>query len=218
MTYPLPAMQTDSLEYEVLYDAAVKTAHLGGLTCEIGVRSGGSSELILKGSMNFRPARPHIALDPWGDLPYAMRSVVERRGYDDVMKRSAMKGLYEFAEVNTCDVLVLPWKDTDFFARCATGVPLYIEKFPGQELWNSYTLVHFDGPHESEFLVPEIAFFLGRTPVDGMWVFDDVKDYPHDAEIEPIVLANGFERVDSPLDIHRPEPRKRSYVRRTTWG
>ena len=39
--------RVDSVEYEILINATRQIAHLSGLTCEIGVREGGSSYMIM---------------------------------------------------------------------------------------------------------------------------------------------------------------------------
>ena len=40
-------MKTDSKEYHILINAVSKIKNVDGFTCEIGVREGGSTEMIL---------------------------------------------------------------------------------------------------------------------------------------------------------------------------
>ena len=40
-------MNTDSSEYNILVNAVKQICNVDGMTCEIGVREGGSSKLIL---------------------------------------------------------------------------------------------------------------------------------------------------------------------------
>lgn len=191
---PIPDLGFDSEDYSVLWTAALKTASLGGLTCEIGVRLGGSTEIILRASETVRPSRPHIAIDPYGNLPYKHgNTTVMNPGYDDEMRRGALTGIYQFAEVHAIDVLVIPFQDKDFFRLFSDGVPLYLQHF-SQTLWNEYSLVHFDGPHDTEIIASEIDFFASRMVEQAMWVFDDTQDYNHNS-LEPKILHAGFGRL-----------------------
>ena len=208
MSYPIPQLGIDSHEYELLYYAASASAFLGGLTCEVGVRLGGGSELIMKASTLCRPSRPHIAIDPWGNLPYNARQ--ERPGYDDVMRRETTIQLHTIAERDAVDVLILPWKDSDFFERCASGVPLYLEKFPQTTLWNAYSLVHLDGLHSLDAVMSEVAFFASRIVHKGWIVCDDVRDYEH-THVDAFLLASGFVRDDWTYDVKRQNIRKAAY-------
>lgn len=193
MSYPTLQLDVDSHEYDLLYYAAASSAFLGGLTCEVGVRAGGGSELILKASTLCRPSRPHIAIDPWGNLPYTIRH--ERIGYDDAMRRQCMSQLYAIAERELVDLCVLPWKDTDFFERCASGVPLYLQQFPSVTMWNAYSFVHLDGVHNLDAVMSEVQFFAPRTVPGGWIVCDDVRDYDHDV-IDAFLLSSDFVRDD----------------------
>lgn len=203
-------LPTDSYEYEILCHAAAASASLKGLTCEIGVRAGGSSELILRASMEHRPSRPHIAIDPYGSLPYVYKGVVQPYVYDDAMRREAIKALHEFALTHTLDFMFLPWKDTDFLERCATGVPFYTEAFPDVTCWTEYALVHIDGPHDLESVQRETEFFASRMMNGGWLVYDDVSDYDHQP-IDELLRGQGFIRSDIPLPLTRPSPKKASY-------
>tara|TARA_B110000037_G_C16812902_1_gene380436 strand:+ start:350 stop:628 length:279 start_codon:yes stop_codon:yes gene_type:complete len=63
-------MKTDSTEYDILTDAVTKIKNIAGLTCEIGVREGGSTELILNTLKNTKQNKIHIAIDPFGNIDY----------------------------------------------------------------------------------------------------------------------------------------------------
>lgn len=205
-------LSTDSYEYEILCNAGLMSTSLKGLTCEIGVRAGGSSELIMRTSLE-APAphrRPHVAIDPYGAIPYIYKGVVQPYTYDDAMRREATAALHEFAKTHMLDFMLLPWKDVDFFERCAEGVPFYTEAFPDTTCWNEYALVHIDGPHDVENVQRETAFFAPRMLEGGWIVYDDVSDYDHSG-IDADLRSQGFVRDDSPFPVDRPSPKKAAY-------
>jgi hypothetical protein len=68
-------------------------------------------------------------------------------------------------------------------------VPVYDEY---KKLENKYSFVFFDGPHTNEALVTEIDFFIPRSSIGTMFVFDDIWMYDHNM-IENILFNNGFE-------------------------
>lgn len=194
MNLPNLTMGTDSLEYEFLYEAALNSLDANGISCELGVRRGGSTELILRASMTRRPIRPHVAIDPWGNIPYFTGDApATKLDYTDAMRRKAMRDLYQFAFENTVDLYILPWMDIDFFERCADGIPLYTETY-STRLWKHYSLVHFDGPHDVPSILKEVEFFGPRSPKGAYWVFDDIENYDHKT-VDARVKEFGFTTV-----------------------
>ena len=61
-------MNTDSGEYNILINAVEKIRNVDGMTCEIGVREGGSSKIILDTLKNTNQNKVHIAIDPFGNI------------------------------------------------------------------------------------------------------------------------------------------------------
>ena len=72
---------------------------------------------------------------------------------------------------------------------------------------SQYSLVFFDGPHDTPSLFKELEFFYPRSIVGTRYVFDDVMGYPHDL-IHDDLLKNNFELVES-----GPQLRKKSYIK-----
>ena len=64
-------MNVDSVEYEVLLNAVIAIKNIKGLTCEIGVREGGSTKMILDMMKYTNQKKVHIAIDPFGNIDYS---------------------------------------------------------------------------------------------------------------------------------------------------
>jgi hypothetical protein len=195
---------TDSREYNILWDAARASCSANGASFEIGVRLGGSSEVILRATAEEKSTRVHVGIDPWGSLPYPGCTWT----YPSDQRRTACKALFEFAGDRALDLVILPFKDTDFFEKFWDGVPFYRED--GLQRLTEYSLVFFDGPHDTERVMKEIEFFALRTPIGGYWVFDDVDWWDQWSVMEQPILDLGFERVD---DVSRLPIIKASYRR-----
>ena len=197
MDLPARTLSTDSSSYELLYAAACETALLPGASCEIGVREGGSSELILMATQANKSSRIHIAIDPWGGMPYPMGGgLITGRIYPDAMRQRTLANLYALAHQMELDLIVFPWCDTDFYERCAEGVPFYREETSA--LITSYNLVHIDGPHSTEAVMNAATFFAGRMVDGGQLVFDDVAFYDH-ASVHEFLVAVDYHRTDDGL-------------------
>jgi hypothetical protein len=160
----------DSLEYDLLRHAAeaVMRQQVPGLTCEIGVRAGGGSQEIIEAIAGAPVRTTHVAIDPWGSLPYHQPCP---SAYDNPMKRQCLADLYAYANDLAVDVLVFVLTDAEFFHRFADGVPIYADG--GARRVNEYCLVHFDGPHSIDVIESEMRFFGPRAPVGAQWVIDD---------------------------------------------
>lgn len=204
-------LSVDSGEYEVLMGAAQQSSAVPGASCEIGLREGGSSELMLRVANAIQIQRPHIGIDCWGNLPYLFDNGGRANWtYDDAMRRKCLAELYNIALELNQDLLIFPCKDTEFFERYATGVPFY--RNGSADFITCYSCVHFDGPHTVVDIMREVQFFIPRLSVGGYLVFDDVDMYNH-KPIHTMLMDSGFDRSDTPLDVNRNSPKKASYVK-----
>ena len=134
--YPkvLPA---DSAEYGVLYNAAKKTAHLDGMSLEIGLRRGGGLESLVEGYLAGNPTRPRlfVSVDPYGNIDYAEGNSIVRHDYTNVMKITALSPIYKYIEGKIASGASIDYQfhcleDTEFFARFANGVPCLLYTSP----------------------------------------------------------------------------------------
>jgi hypothetical protein len=187
----------DSGDYELLTRGIAETSHLGGLTCEIGLRRGGGTKVIMDTlsllKQNGQGIRTHIAIDPYGHIPYEHKEgQVVQLDYTNEMRDECLMNLYAYSRLHGIPFIFFNLEDTEFFKRFGDGVPTYnVEK----KIINLYSFVHFDGPHATRPLQDEINFFLPRMQPGACWVFDDVVGYYNHDEIEEYILENGWELV-----------------------
>lgn len=188
-------METDSREYEILINAVIKTKHLDGMTCEIGVREGGATKIILQGSVMLEgQKRTHIAIDPFGNIDYVhWENIVQKLDYTNKMKNKMLMNLYKMCYENDLECLFFPLEDTEFFERYADGVPTYNES---KRIVNEYSLVFFDGPHSVSSVRREFDFFKDRLQWGGFMVFDDIDQYPHMGSVDEYIRGCGYEEYE----------------------
>jgi hypothetical protein len=213
-------MHADGLEYEILYDACQLIKGVEGLTCELGVRKGASSALIMQACIDNEDQRVHIGIDPYGNIEascpkweglqrhgnsHPPKEVITKiaksggdvtdYGYTDELMMQTLPLIYKWCEERQVKFLFFSLEDTEFFKRFADGVPVYDEY---KKIINKYALVFYDVPTKKDgsTKIEECEFFLSRTPKGGIWVFDDVKTYQHE-NVEKKLFEWGFELVIS---------------------
>lgn len=194
-------MVGDGREYSVLYEAARSIVGVPGLTCEIGCRLGGGSEAIIRGLHATGQQRVHIGIDPYENLPNSENETYINIGEKTAvqMRTSFLCSFTPFALELGIRFFLFPISDVAFFKLFNDEeLPIFVSGVP---LRNEYALVHFDGPHVLEHVMPEIEWFAPRTPPGGVWIFDDIQDYDHSIahcrllELGFKVLFSGFVHV-----------------------
>jgi hypothetical protein len=183
----------DSREYSILTDAIKLIKDVDGLSCEIGVREGGSSYMIMKTLLENGDRRIHIGIDPFGNIEYShWENRVDRCDYTNTMKQRTLKELYDWCFQHSAEFLFFPLEDTEFFNKYGDGIPVYNEK---KYIINKYAAVFFDGPHTTKLIKDEIEFFKTRTAIGGVWIFDDIEQYPHMRNIDFYIKSLGFKQL-----------------------
>jgi hypothetical protein len=206
----------DSQEYEILANAALAAKGTPGAVVEIGTRRGGSAKLIIDAMHgNGDSNRPMFCIDPYGNIDLEITNInasihypnqykVEgdpmskddsfktKFDYTNDMRNRIIPSLYYYAYQHGFDFTFFCLEDHEFFKRYPDGVPVYNEV---KSLMNEYAFVFFDGPHTNEAVQEELDFFLPRTPVGGVYVFDDIWMYDHD-KFEQLMFDNGFEILE----------------------
>lgn len=185
----------DSFDYYVLDEAASLVKNTPGILMEIGVREGGGLQYIIDGLLNNHIyGRTVVGLDPYGDLPYEWKEgKIAPWTYSNDMKKTAYKNLFEYVIGKPVNLELITMTDETYFKRYADGVPIY--ETTEEILEDRYALIHYDGPHSLDALKKEMAFFRPRTPIGGIWVFDDVTDfYDHDA-VHKVLTETCFEEI-----------------------
>jgi hypothetical protein len=195
MEYYPRNLGADGREYEVLYGASRLIKGVPGLTCEIGLREGGGTEAIVQGFLDSGEKHLHIAIDPYGGIPYRVPHIERspyKLEYPNKMKMTCLPFIYSWLAKQGVDFLFFCMEDTEFFFRFADGVPTYDLR---KKIINQYALVYFDGPKIIEDVIKEIEFFESRTPPGGVWIFDDTGDYDHAIIIHEMVLNYKFKEI-----------------------
>lgn len=207
---------TDSQEYEILSDAAMRIKDVPGAIVEIGTRRGGSAKIIMDSLDAIgETQRPFFCIDPYGNIEYPETNkaislfnpdfelegdrespdinVNIRRDYDNAMRNRIIPSLYFYAYNKGFDFTFFCLEDTEFFARYADGVPIYnINK----KLINEYAFVFFDGPHTNECIETELNFFLERSVPGSVFVFDDYWMMDHDRVVEEKLFPLGWKTIN----------------------
>ena len=168
----------DSEEYDLLEKWA-KFDCEGHYSCEIGVRQGLGSKIIMDNIIN---NKTHVGIDPYGNLSYQHYdrkytfSWPERwRGefkvdYTDEMRDTLLNDFKEYR--NNGKFVLANMTDTMFMCH-----PDWNEK--------TYAFVHFDGPHMSKDVLTEAVWFANRAAPRARFVFD----YTDKCEMSVIALA-----------------------------
>ena len=160
----------DSEEYDLLEKWA-KFDCEGHYSCEIGVRQGLGSKIIMDNIIN---NKTHVGIDPYGNLSYQHYdrkytfSWPERwRGefkvdYTDEMRDTLLNDFKEYR--NNGKFVLANMTDTMFMCH-----PDWNEK--------TYAFVHFDGPHMSKDVLTEAVWFANRAAPHARFVFDDTDKF-----------------------------------------
>lgn len=175
--------------YHILREAAQHVKSRSGLSCEIGLRLGMGSKII----METNPSRHHIAIDPYGNLGYVSAGRTHKGSYSNTMRNECLKNLYDWSYRNKAEFHFFNLEASEFFERFQDGIPIYGNA--QKHVINKYAIVHFDGQHDLSHVRKEARFFMTRMTDGGILVFDDIDAYKHD-EVEPILLDNNFVVMD----------------------
>lgn len=186
-------LETDSGDYHLITKGIELCKDVQGMTCEIGLRRGGGTKYILD-ALGVHGTKVHIAVDPYGNIEYEHKEGEKvRLDYTNEMRDECLANLYAYTQQLRIPFIFFNLEDTEFFKRFGDGVPVYhLEK----AIHNTYSFVHLDGPHAIEPLKTEIDFFLPRTPIGGVWCFDDIKRYYDHDVIEKILFKEGFVEIE----------------------
>jgi hypothetical protein len=171
----------DSKDYNLLDNwvrgLKVETSKI--LTCEIGVREGLGSKIIMDGIRGQATGDYiHIGIDPYGNLKYQHydNSPAYTADYTNEMRLQLEKDLSDYKEFK-----LFHMTDKEFMRR-------YPEYGP-------FNLVHFDGPHMTKDVLNEAVFFAERSIINTRFIFDDFKGYNMPL-ISNVLEYYGFKEID----------------------
>lgn len=184
----------DSGDYEFLTEGVALSAQIEGICCEIGTRRGLSLKTIIDAVLANCPTKSVISIDPYGSILYQGREgQICRLDYTNQMKYECMAAIYTYLCDHPVDFHYFDVEDTVFFDKNAVGVDKYDLE---HSILDTYSFVFFDGPHYLEAIFKEIDFFMPRTNIGGVWIFDDCTPdfYDHDV-VEAKLFEIGFELI-----------------------
>jgi len=162
------------------YDLLTKWANFdceGNYSCEIGVREGLGSKIIMD---NIKNNFIHIGVDPYGNLNYQHydTSPSYTADYTDEMRDRLIEDMKPYAgKFHLANM-------TDTLFMCH---PDYNEK--------KFAFVHFDGPHMTKDVLTEAVWFANRSAPRTRFVFDDHKTYSMDT-IAYALTAFNFRTIE----------------------
>ena len=176
------AIKGDSSEYDLLQKWCEETTLTDlVMTCEIGVREGLGSKIIMDTFIDRVPVGnyKHIGIDPYGNLKYQHydTSPAYTADYTENMRCQLQKDLSIYTEFD-----LFHMTDVEFMNR----------------FWDTgpYNLVHFDGPHMSKDVMTEAVWFANRAAPRARFIFDDYKKYQMDVIAYALTLY-GFKTIES---------------------
>jgi len=161
----------DSSDYELLEKWTKDFDCQGYKSCEIGVRKGLGSKIIMDNVIN---NYIHVGVDPYANLKYQhydrsyTRYLDEKlrgeivRNYDDQMRDTMLKDF-------------LPYRNEGKFTLAnMTDKNFMIDP---KHANSTYAFVHFDGPHMTKDVLTEAIWFANRSAPHTRFVFDDTERF-----------------------------------------
>ena len=164
----------DSSEYELITKNVCKLKlEPVTLTCEIGLREGLGSKIIMDAIRELKPQLyKHVAVDPYNNLSYEHYdnegSVVA--GYTEDMKQNTVHYLYQ----NYPEFDFFHMTDDYYFKTMGEGHQFVLNQ--QLVLFGLYQVVHLDGPHTTKAVLDELSFFIPRMTSKGLIIIDDYDD------------------------------------------
>ena len=160
----------DSTDYDLLDKWSKDFDCQGYKTCEIGVREGLGSKIIMD---NVRNNYIHVGVDPYGDLVYQHCDDQPNRQwighepgvaptYPDSMRDQM---LYDFK----------PYRNEGRFTLCNMTDTKFMNDTEHKN--SKFAFVHFDGPHMTKDVITEAIWFANRSAPHTRFVFDDHNEY-----------------------------------------
>ncbi len=158
------------------------------LATEIGVREGGSTQMIMEELEAKRFKGMLTLIDHYGGMPQwhsdQLQVVLD---YTNEMRNRAMSRIYQLADKHKVNFQFFNLSDEDFFEHFKDGVPIYTGGV--RMLVNQYCFAHLDGPHHVELVEKEAQWFAERMVKGGIVVTDDVDLFDFERFL---VFANSF--------------------------
>ena len=151
----------DSKDYELLEKWTKGFDCKGYKTCEIGVREGLGSKIIMDNVIN---SYIHVGVDPYGNLEYQHYDDTGAYtcDYTDEMRDTMLNDFYSYR--NEGKFTLCNMTDTKFMNDT-------------EHRNSKFAFVHIDGPHMTQDVITESVWFANRSVKGTRIVFDDYPKY-----------------------------------------
>jgi hypothetical protein len=169
----------DSKDYDLL-DKWTKGFDCNGYkTCEIGVREGLGSKIIMDNVVN---NYIHVGVDPYGNLEYQHYDDTGSYtcDYTDDMRDTMLNDFKSYR--NEGKFTLCNMTDTKFMSDT-------------EHRHSKFAFVHFDGPHMTKDVMTEAVWFANRSVPGTRFVFDDFPKYNMPI-VAQVLSLYGFETKD----------------------
>jgi len=160
----------DSAEYDLLEKWTKDFDCQGYKTCEIGVREGLGSKIIMDNVVN---NYIHVGVDPYGDLEYQHVDNQEECQWDGLEKGIAPT--YPDSMRDTLLKDMMPYRQQGKFTLCNMTDIDFMEISKHKE--SKFAFVYFDGPHTTRAVSTEAIWFANHSAPITRFVFDDWQNY-----------------------------------------
>ena len=121
-------IEGDGEDYHILQAAARDLEGVEGLTCEIGVRMGMGSLIIMQECLTANNKKYHIGIDPYGNIAYNHGDYCKcpscasgwkdsPANYTNNLKQKFLKGIYDWCYENHYEFTLFALEDDEFFKR-----------------------------------------------------------------------------------------------------
>lgn len=200
--------ETDGQNYNILANGVASIKDIPGLVLEIGVRKGGSAQIIIDTLVkNEDINRTFVLLDPYGQIPYfAFNTWHFATDYTNSTRAQTIPEILKYGWNTNINMLFFNIEDSEFMERFSDYIPIYINKEKQKE--SKYAFVYYDGQHDLQSVLNATKFFVSRS-VDGTcFVYDDHDMYDH-IVVDEFLINNNFV-------LYEKEGQKISYLKRKT--
>ncbi len=178
--------------YEMMKKHIRSLSAVPGLSCEIGLRRGGGTQIICDSFLENNNKRVHVCMDPYGDILYNDIAGEHRSDYNDDMKNETLGELFKYAHQKNLNILFFNMEDSEFYKRFSDGVPVYDRE---KIIVNTYCFVHIDGQHDLKSVLQAAEFFIPRTAHQGILAFDNTDHYNHQP-VHDMLINNEYLLID----------------------
>jgi len=196
---------TDCWDYHILEQCAKAIRNTDGLVCEVGIREGGSLQIIVNALLDNQDTGRHVlSIDPYGNIPYYGENGITRFDYTNDMKKKALKNLYALSEGKDFNLITFTLTDAQFFSRFSDGVPVYDRE---ERIMDKYAMVFLDADHSVDAVKKQVEFFLPRLSDGGFIIVDDVDWFVGNSDFDNIFLG---------MELAYEAPKKKAYKKPPT--